>query len=256
MKLFGNGGGDHAAPKKDREIEATEIRSDAMDTAASEKPKKSGRKRLLIALCAVVLAIGVLLIAYAIWERPPELPAPAQPTVTEAPAKLPESETDPAQETPAAPVETPDPGEAPAVEMSGDRKAGVYTCLLVGRDFASNSTDTIIVGAFDTVNHKIYCVSIPRDTLINIKWAGTPKKINAVYPGYINSGADGMEGLRAQIKNLLGFDVDCYAVVSWTPWSRRWTPSAACGMTCRSRACTTAIPCRISPSVSTRVISS
>ena len=214
MKLFGNDGGDHAALKKDREIEATEIRSDAMDTAASEKPKKSGRKRLLIALCAVVLAIGVLLIAYAIWERPPELPAPAQPTATEAPAKTPEDKTEPGAEAPDAPVETPDPGEAPAVEMSGDRKAGVYTMLVVGRDYASNSTDTILLASFDTAAHKIDVVNIPRDTLINIGWASTPKKINAVYPGYLNSGKDGLEGLRTHVKNLLGFDVDCYAVVT------------------------------------------
>ena len=94
------------------------------------------------------------------------------------------------------------------------RDDGVYTFMVVGRDAASKSTDTIIVGKFDTNKHTIDMVNIPRDTLINIGWATTPKKINAVYPGYENSGKSGIDGLKHQVKNLLGFDVDFYAVVN------------------------------------------
>ena len=54
-------------------------------------------------------------------------------------------------------------------------------------------------------------VSIPRDTLVNISW--NIRKINAVYWGTVNSGGVGIDGLRQQVKNLLGFDVDCYAVI-------------------------------------------
>ena len=219
MNLYENGEDSRESTHEELDIETAEILSAALENGAAAKKakKKNSHRRLLIVVCAVVLAIAALLIAYALWERPPELPAPAVPTETAAPAKdAPQETTDPVSDptAPEDPVETPDPGEAPLVEMSSDRKDGFYTMLLVGRDFASNSTDTILVGSFDTVNHKISCVSIPRDTLINIKWAGTPKKINAVYPGYVNSGEDGMAGLCSQIKNLLGFDVDCYALVT------------------------------------------
>ena len=216
MTPYENGEDSRDLTHDELDIETAEILSSALESgAAAKKAKKNKhRRRLLIVVCAVVLAIAALLIAYALWERPPEISAPTQPSASVPAAQTPEKSGDPdAQPTvPEAPVETPDPGEAPLVEMNGDRKDGVYTMLLVGRDYASNSTDTILVGSFDTVNHKISCISIPRDTLINIKWAGTPKKINAVYPGYVNSGEDGIAGLRSQIKNLLGFDVDCYAI--------------------------------------------
>ena len=83
--------------------------------------------------------------------------------------------------------------------------------LLVGNDDGNGNTDTIIVGKIDTVQHKMDFVSIPRDTLVNISW--NIRKINAVYWGTVNSGGVGIDGLRQQVKNLLGFDVDCYAVI-------------------------------------------
>ncbi len=83
--------------------------------------------------------------------------------------------------------------------------------MLVGNDDGNGNTDTIIVGKIDTVQHKMDFVSIPRDTLVNISW--NIRKINAVYWGTVNSGGVGIDGLRQQVKNLLGFDVDCYAVI-------------------------------------------
>jgi len=199
------------------EIETAEITSDAAAdaTAKTSKPKKNVQRRLLIILCAVVAALGIALIAYSIWERPPEMIVPAPAAAQTPAADRPAGPVDPADpDAPETPEETPDPGEAPLVEMNGERKNGVYTVLIVGRDYASNSTDTIMLGCFDTVNHTINVINIPRDTMINIGWATTPKKINAVFPGFINSGKDGIEGLRTHVKNLTGFDVDCYAVVT------------------------------------------
>ena len=193
-------------PENAPEIEVTEIRSDAPETPPENKKKKPRRWMYIVGAVVLILVIG--LITYAIWERPPEVAAPVPKTdQTDKPA----APDNPAKsEDPAA--DEPDPGEAPAVEFTSERKPGVYTMLVVGRDHASNSTDTILLASFDTVTHKINVVNIPRDTLINISWSTTPKKINAVYPGFVNSGKDGLEGLRAQVKNLLGFDVDCYAV--------------------------------------------
>ena len=173
-----------------------------------------GRKALII-LGSIVLVLAVLLVAYAIWERPPELAPTPTPTVAPAPTPTPTAKPANAPEDPAA---TPEPTEIPAEKdpdaLAADRDSGKYTVLLVGRDFASNSTDTILVVRLDTKAHRIDCVSIPRDTLINIAWLTTPKKINAVFPGLTNSGQDAVAGLKQQIRNLIGFDVDCYSVVN------------------------------------------
>ena len=181
------------------------------ENKAEKQPRSKGKKALLI-IGIIVLILVAGLVAYAIWERPPEI-APA-PAATSAPAADP-APTPTAQGT--APVDAPEETEPPeelyAEPLATDRDSGKYTVLMVGRDYASNSTDTIMVIQMDTKAHSIHCVSIPRDTLINITWAGTPKKINAVYPGFENSGRDPVEGLKTQIRNLLGFDVDCYVVV-------------------------------------------
>lgn len=185
-----------------------------------KKPTEGGQTRrrktyLIIGIVALVL-IG-LVIGYAVWERPPEIdPTPAAahtPAPTPAPTQTPQK-PDGVQPT-AEPVETPPVEDGIAAEpLQTDREPGAYTLLLLGRDFMSNSTDTIIIARLDTRSHSIDCVSIPRDTLINIAWANTPKKINAVYPGYVNSGGNGVEGLRKYLRDLLGFDVDCYSVVN------------------------------------------
>lgn len=175
-------------------------------------PKKKGRTALLV-ICIILAVAAVGTVVYALWERPPMItpgPTPStNPTETAQPDARPDDST-------GEPLDKPDDTaeEIPAAPLMTDRSSGAYTFLLVGRDFASNSTDTIIVGRMDTKAHTVHCVNIPRDTLINISWANTPKKINAVYPGFVNSGKNGIDGLKEQIRNLLGFDVDCYAVVS------------------------------------------
>ena len=177
-------------------------------TDGLERAPKRGKKTLWI-VGIVVLVLVAAVIGYAIWERPPEIEQPA-PTSTPAPVVQ-----------TAAPVEVPETTEAPEQTEAPDpdalvtgREPGIYTILMVGRDVVSNSTDTIIVARFDTKQHRIDCVSIPRDTLINIYWSSTPKKINAVYPGFLAGGENGAEGLKTHLRNLLGFDVDCYVVVN------------------------------------------
>ena len=188
-------------------------------------------RRLWIILAVVVLALAAAVTAYFIWERPPEIaPAPqttAQPGAQQSASSASSSGTtapaasgsaDSTQTEP-APGEADDPEpiddrDAPSIAESSTRRKGVYTFLILGRDRTSNSTDTILACTFDTVQHSIYTVSIPRDTLINISWGSTPKKINTVFPGYENSGRSGVEGVKEHLRKLLGFSVDCYAVVS------------------------------------------
>lgn len=102
------------------------------------------------------------------------------------------------------------------------RKDGVYTFLVAGTDQISNNTDTIMIGSFDTVNHKLNIVSIPRDTLINIQHE--VKKANSAYhyaayyknvegSSYYN--CDPVQSMRkGLVKSMLGFDVDKYVLVN------------------------------------------
>ncbi len=202
-------------------------RASAPKAGGSGKKAPGKRMRNLIIVLAVIVVVALAaVIGYSMWEAPPDIaapsaavtptpdqstPTPDQSTETPDPSADPSESPDPALEALNNPSPTP---EMDAEALTTERNDGVYTFLVVGRDRASNSTDTIIVGKFDTKAHTIDLVNIPRDTLVNIGWNGTPKKLNAIYPGYINSGKSGIEGLLQQIKNLLGYDVDFYAVVN------------------------------------------
>lgn len=110
----------------------------------------------------------------------------------------------------------------PPVNTVDGRKPGVYTILVAGVDVVSNNTDTIMVGQLDTVNHTLNVVSIPRDTLTNIKHE--VKKANSAYhyaqyySGIQSSsyyGCDPIKVMREElIKSFLGFDVDGYILVN------------------------------------------
>lgn len=205
MKLFGSN------DKNARHRARTEPDREKKAKAPMDPKKAKALKRALIIAAAVLLVIAAVIIGYAIWERPPEISSPGISNPGAGQTGSQDTESGDA-EAPDSPDESGDADDQEGA-LETDRDDGVYTMLVVGRDKASNSTDTIIVAKFDTKAHTIDCVNIPRDTLINISWY-SPKKINTVYAGYINSGKDGVAGLKEHIKKLLGFEVDCYAVVS------------------------------------------
>ncbi|MCD8066489.1 MAG: LCP family protein [Oscillospiraceae bacterium] len=152
-----------------------------------------------VVLCAVVAIVLALAVVYSLWEQPPEV---VTVTPTPAPTAAAVSETEAPQSD-----DTDDADDFDGALVT-DRSNGQYTFLIAGTDQSSGSTDTIIVGRMDTVEHTLNCVSIPRDTLVNNGWSNN-RRINAVY-WYSDTGA---EALKKQITNLLGFEVDCYAVV-------------------------------------------
>lgn len=211
MKLFGNK--DSKSAKHSVRPEPGSGKEAAAPKAPMDPRRSRALKRALIIAAAVILVIAAVIIGYAIWERPPDVANTGinSPVTSQAGSQDPGPTATDAPEDP----DGDDAGETDDQEgaLETDRDDGVYTLLVVGRDKASNSTDTIIVAKFDTQKHTIDCVNIPRDTLINISWS-SPKKINTVYAGYINSGKDGVTGLKEHIAKLLGFEVDCYAVVS------------------------------------------
>ncbi len=161
--------------------------------------KNNRSKRLIIIIICAFVLIAAAVAAYFIWEKPPAVAV--EPTA--------QPMTHSVEETaPPSPAPTEEP--IPAEPLKTQRQDGVYTMLVAGVDEGGGNTDTIMVGKLDTVNHTLDIVSIPRDTLINANW--WVKKINSAYAA-AGGGDEGIASLRENIRRLIGFDVDCYAIV-------------------------------------------
>lgn len=173
----------------------------------------SGKGKILVTVlsCLAVFAI-VVTVALKSWIKPPDLsvqppPDKTQPSQT---VQKPQQKDDGPQE-PEGPTDDelyPDDGyngDMPTV--SGNRKDGWYTFLLVGTDKDDGNTDTIMVVSYDTKGQKINIMSIPRDTMINESW--DIKKINSVYSRTGNS----MDSLAKRVQKLIGFKPDFYVKV-------------------------------------------
>lgn len=185
------------------------------DPFAEEKPQRqkffqtTAGKAVLVVLCAVLaFAVGGA-IAVGGWVKtsvkPPDVPGEEQTDKKEDT----QQKTD--QEEPEAPTDEelyPDDGyDGDMPTVSGDRKEGVYTFLLVGTDKGDGNTDTIMVVSYDTVNQDISIMSIPRDTMINESW--DLKKINSVYSRTGGS----VDALANRVRKLIGFKTDFYVKV-------------------------------------------
>ena len=96
-------------------------------------------------------------------------------------------------------------------QADSQRRDGVWTFLISGLDREGLHTDTNIVGMFDTQAGTLNLVNLPRDLLINIET--NPKKMNIPYPASVNSGGDGTSALLDAVKDILGYEVDCYAII-------------------------------------------
>lgn len=194
------------------------------------QPGKPKKKILLLAALLLALLIAAAA-AYFSWEKAPQLapapsamPSPEQTAAAEnmkAPAETPAAAAEPspaatpeattAPTAPPTPSPTPDPLESAEAPLN-QRQDGVYTVLLVGEDKWTGNTDTILVGKIDTKAHKMDFVSLPRDTLINMDWE--VRKLNSVYYKAKDAGRDPAAELKARVKELIGFEVDCYAVLN------------------------------------------
>ena len=169
--------------------------------------KKRDLRNLVPVLLIAAVLILIAVCSWLQWEKPPEIQETPAPSAAPEPEKTPEP----------APEETPEPlpeGEA----ISNGRQDGVYTILLAGIDQMSKSTDTILVGKIDTVQHTMHFVSIPRDTITNADI--DVRKINNVYIGSLNFGGNGIDALSMQVRWLTGFEPDCYAVVDLNTFIR------------------------------------
>lgn len=158
----------------------------------------------LLLLLTLIAVVG--LSAYLLWEKPPEIAEEAP--VIAVPERPFRTENEPIRENVTESERQDEQEGHPAT----DRTDGVYTLLLVGSDVSQANTDTILVARFNTNAHEVNVMSIPRDLYINNGW--NIRKVNAVYSGTINSGGVGIDGLKKTLKSILGFDIDCYAVVN------------------------------------------
>ncbi len=97
-----------------------------------------------------------------------------------------------------------------AIDVEGRaHKENFFTLLVVGRDKVGLNTDTIMLAAFDIEKGKINILSIPRDTMVNVKRSN--KKINAAYSV---GGKANIAELKHEVESVTGVMPDKYAVVN------------------------------------------
>lgn len=169
--------------------------------AKYSKPKKKKPVFLFITLALLAVVVGGFGF-FKLWAVPPAPPPQVlnTPAFDGNPPPLPESSEE--QET--APAEAPD---------KPDVNAGKYTFVVVGMDKVSKSTDAVLLIMFDTANHKVNVISVPRDTLINIP--ENVKKINTLYAyGEKESVGKGIERLMDGIRDFVGFDIGSFVIVN------------------------------------------
>lgn len=177
MKLFGS-----KKNKMDNESPTDNGRDNInnkenVNNKPEEKKKHKGRGWLIAGIVIVAIVLG----GFAYWKittRAPEISTP----------KVPEGQ---------------------AVDVSGmDRREGVYSLLVLGDDQVGSNTDTIMVMQYDSINKTANVISIPRDTMVNVKTDA--KKINSVYH---NQKDGGMDALMDAIESIAGFRPDNYILI-------------------------------------------
>ena len=191
---------------KDATPPAAETEPRAAGGAKPPKTKKPKKKRtpkqqalfvgyiIVMVLAGLIVAVGIFLAVFI--QKPEQVQQTGRPT-----------------KEPVSPTASVDPTGEPVDEPSGDRKEDFYTFLLVGRDtYGGGNTDTMMLCSYDIPNQKVSVMSIPRDTMVNVSW--DIKRINSVYNMY-GGGEDGMDALKAEIAELVGFQPDYTFVVEW-----------------------------------------
>lgn len=169
-----------------------------------DKPRRSPLRTLGRTLyIMLVILSAVVVVGYGYWQThitPPDvaqrtLSAPGQTNIAAAPVSNPAGEVE-------------DPGGREDPPPAGrQRREGVYTFVLLGKDYESGNTDSIILVTYDTKEQKAGMVSVPRDTIVRRDWSRN-LKINAAYS------MKGPDTLKAELENTFGVPIDFYVWVS------------------------------------------
>ena len=191
---------DHEAPGKRLEKKTKPVLTPAL---AQKRKEKIIMIVMIVAAVVMVLAAAVVLV-YNRWVKKPTLP-PA-PGESKRVAESADPDADP------SPEETLD-FDAVQPKVSGARKSrDIYTFLIFGADVTSGLTDTIMIGTYDITNQQATVMSIPRDTLVNVR--SSYKNINGVY-NMNGKGEKGVAALKQEVSELVGFTPDYYVKIDW-----------------------------------------
>lgn len=87
------------------------------------------------------------------------------------------------------------------------QKKDEVSLLFAGTDESGLRTDSIMYMKYDTVNNKLYMISIPRDTYTYNIYAN--KKINNIY-----TGGKHVDALVEEVENILNVKIDYYCVMN------------------------------------------
>lgn len=173
-----------------------------------KKPARGDREKrekiimvVSILLAVIMVLAATLVVLYNRWVQKPTLPTNDDPSTSVS--------------TSLAPGESEEPLDIDAVAplSSGERKSeDYYTILVFGADETSGLTDTIMVVSYDVTNQRATVMSIPRDTLVNVR--SSYKSINGVYNNN-GRGEEGIQALKTQVSKLVGFVPDYYVMIDW-----------------------------------------
>ncbi len=156
-------------------------------TAAKGK-KKEGRKGivlLIFSIIAFLLAGGAFLAVQFI--KPPEIPVHENDTT----------------------IIDEENGDVVAIDP-GQRISDYFTFLVCATDIDETRTDNIMLVGFDTKNHKVNVLNIPRDVMCANNRTGASRKINAAY-----GSRQDINNTKKEIKKIVGFTPDKYMVVNF-----------------------------------------
>jgi anionic cell wall polymer biosynthesis LytR-Cps2A-Psr (LCP) family protein len=98
-------------------------------------------------------------------------------------------------------------GTAAAPPFHGSNISGPLNMLIVGVDASGVRTDSIIVAHVPASHDRMYLISLPRDTKVNVPSGGT-NKINSTFDG-------GLENLAQTIKNNYGIQFNAGIIVNF-----------------------------------------
>ena len=172
--------------------------------AQAQKRKERIIMIVMIVAAVIMVTAAAVVLLYRRWVQKPELPP--SPNQSTAPTESGSPDADPSAE-PTLDFDAVQP------KVSGARKSkDIYTFLIFGSDVASGLTDTIMVGTYDITNQQATVMSIPRDTLINVR--SSYKNINGVY-NMNGKGEKGVAALKQEVSELVGFTPDYYVMIDW-----------------------------------------
>lgn len=198
MKIFGGktSKGSKSAKKKQKTVFTPydgDLNYDVMAGAAEPKKGKSAKKKsnkkniilLVFAIIAFILAGGAFLAVQFI--KPPDI------SIHENDKTIIDEEN----------------GDVVAIDP-GQRISDYFTFLVCATDIDETRTDNMMVVGFDTKNHKVNVLNIPRDVMCANNKSGASRKINAAY-----GAKHDINNTKKEVKKVIGFTPDKYIVVNF-----------------------------------------